>query len=144
MVTLHIRNAFNFAPWSLIDTALGQRRTPLYLKRIIKLYLSRRTLTVSQDGTPVRRVMVCCVPQGLVLEPALWNIYYDDLLRLELLPGAITIGFADDVAIFVTAHISALIVNVAKAVLAIITVWLTKNGLSLAAGKTEAVMVTNK
>ena len=38
------------------------------------------------------------VPQGSVLSPMLWNIMYDDVLRLKLLKGIHIIEFADDIA----------------------------------------------
>lgn len=55
--------------------------------------------------------VLCCVVflRFRSSKPALWNIYYDNLLRLELPPGSVTVGFADDVAVVVTAHIPALI-----------------------------------
>lgn len=43
------------------------------------------------------------VPQGSVLGPILWNVLYNDVLKIELQGRAKTIAFADDLALLVTA-----------------------------------------
>lgn len=43
------------------------------------------------------------VPQGSVLEPILWNVLYDQILRLNLSEGVKLVGFADDIIIEVAA-----------------------------------------
>ena len=40
--------------------------------------------------------MTCSVPQGSWIGPLVWNVMYDDFLRLELPDGTNIIGFADD------------------------------------------------
>lgn len=48
--------------------------------------------------------MACGVPQGVVLCPNLWNIFYDGLLRVRFPDGAFLVDFADDVVLFVVNH----------------------------------------
>lgn len=64
MITLDVPNAFDSAPWRLIVAALKRRGTPLYLRLMIRSYLSERSLLVYQDGISVKRPMLCGVPQG--------------------------------------------------------------------------------
>lgn len=88
--------------------------------------------------------MTCGVPQGSVLGPTLWNIFYDDLLRLKLPAGTQTIGFADDLALLVVNHTTEGLEATTNEALFIINDWITQSGLTLAHQKTEAVMLTRK
>lgn len=43
------------------------------------------------------------IPQGSVLGPLLWNIFYDHIMKLKLPEGVEIIGYADDTAVLVEA-----------------------------------------
>ena len=40
--------------------------------------------------------MTCGAPQGSRVGPLVWNVMYDDFLRMDLPAGTSIIGFADD------------------------------------------------
>ena len=46
--------------------------------------------------------MTCDAPQGSRVDPLVWNVMYDDFLRMDLPAGMSIIGIADD-ALFVCA-----------------------------------------
>lgn len=98
----------------------------------------------SGEWGPVERDMSCGVPQGSVLGPTLWNMFYDDLLRLRLPEGVVTVGFADDVGVLTTNHTSEGIEAATNAALETVDEWIREHGLELAHTKTEAVMLTSK
>lgn len=56
----------------------------------------------SQHGGIRKRNMSAGVPQDSVLGPLLWNVAYDEVLRMPLLKDCTVIGYADDTFILVT------------------------------------------
>lgn len=86
LVTLDVRNAFNSVPWGRIDGALRAIRVSPYLICLLRSYMENQTLLVPDGGDGFRlRPVIGGVPQGSVLEPTLWIVFY--LLRLEVPDG---------------------------------------------------------
>jgi len=104
-----------------------------------------RSLIIGGGTQNVRsRKVTCGVPQGFILGPALWNIFYDDLLRINLPPGTTLIGFADYMALTAVAHTTPLLEDLVNNVLARVNSWIEEHQLSLAPQKSEAILLTRK
>ena len=138
LVTIDIRNAFNTARWSVIIEELERWQVSRYLIETVKSYLTDRSVLVGEDRIIE---MSCGVPQGSILGPLLWNVQYDGVLRLELPQGAETIGYADDLALIVTAKGKTELEATANVAIQRITEWIEDRGLSVAPQKTEAVLL---
>ena len=47
------------------------------------------------DKWSLKEEMTCGAPQEPRVEPLIWNVMYDDFLRMDLPAGTSIIGFAD-------------------------------------------------
>lgn len=144
IITLDVKNAFNTANWCQIMRSLQNMGTPEYLLRIIGDYLSNRVLIYDTEEGPKEYRVTGGVPQGSVLGPILWNIMYDSVLRLKLPSGARTVGFADDLAILVTAKHLDEIEMIANDSVEVVKGWIDSVGLALAEHKTEVLLVSGR
>lgn len=145
VLTLDVRNAFNSAPWHHILSAARARSVPAGLLRILEAYLSDRTIeTTTVEGETRRRDINCGVPQGSVLGPDLWNLLYDDLMKLALPPDVQIIAFADDVVVISTASVPFILEEQLGQSYQDIDTWMVEHGLLLAVEKTEAIVLTRR
>lgn len=87
---------------------------------------------------------MCGVPQGSVIGPALWNVFYDNLLEILLPNNVHLIAFADDITLVAIAHTGDLIEQLVNPALERVHNWMTENGLKIAPHKTEAILLTKK
>lgn len=142
VVSLDVRNAFNTAPWRRIDAALRERLVPPPINGMIRSYLENRTLLVGATST--ERSVTCGVPQGSVLGPALWNVFYEDLLEIDVPSGVQLVAFADDVAVIGIARTGPAAAELLNPVLDSVANWMRDNGLETAPQKSEAVVLTKK
>lgn len=112
---------------------------------ILGSYLSCRKIIVRKtDGSIWPREVSCGVFQGSVLELDLWNILYDDLLKIQLPEEVELIAFADDVAVIATASVTYLLEEKLEEVLGKVARWMESIGLELAIDKTEAILLINR
>lgn len=118
-------HAFNSAPRPFIDAALQSKQTPQYLIRIIRYYLEDRSVMVGGE----KKIIACGVLQGSVISPTLWNVMYDELLKLPMPQGVEIIGFADNITITVIGHNKEIVEMLANSVLDRINTWMQSHGL---------------
>lgn len=138
LVLVDVRNAFNTASWRLIIRKLELRGISEYLINIVKDYLSNRKVEVTRGN--VRRVGAG-VPQGSVIGPTLWNVLYDDVMKIDVPDGVRMICYADDLAVVVTSNTKEDLMNKTNESLHDIHLWMRRNALQVAAEKTTAVLL---
>lgn len=103
--------------------------------------MNDRTLLVDGvGGDPVRMEVSCGVPQASVIGPCLWNIFYDDLLRMEFHKAVKLVSFADDIALVITAPNADLLENIGNSAPDLVNRWMQENGSQVG----EAVVLTKK
>lgn len=74
----------------------------------------------------------------------LWNIFYDDLLRLPFPHGIKLVCFANDLAMVVMSRNAGFLEELANPALDVVYGWMKDNGLEVCPTKSEAVVLTKK
>jgi len=110
-------------------------------------YFSGRTGAVDRDPDSGSRLEVCItggVPQGSVVGPLLWNITYDEVLKLRLPSGTELLGFADDTLVVSSGKSIPELEERVNEALGLVAGKISDLGLEIATTKTEAVLFTNR
>ena len=85
LVSIDIRNAFNTTRWNICIEAMVRKKVPDYLLRMIDDYLSDRWVIYEGDKWSLKEEMTCGAPQGSQVGPLVWNVMYDDFLRMDVM-----------------------------------------------------------
>lgn len=120
---------------------------PPYLRKLLQSYFNDRVAVATCLAAPEGKLLVavsCGVPQGLVVGPLLWNMTYDQVLRVSLPSGVSVIGFADDILVIVQGKTCAAVEDQMNTALNSISNKISTLNLTLAVEKTEAVMFRRK
>ena len=141
-VSLDIVNAFNSLPWEKILIAIDRHGLPHYIKKIIRSYLSERSITYNTSlGHTLSRQITRGVPQGSVLGPILWNLGFNSVLETPLPSGVQLFCYADDTLVIATGRQWTRTARLTEVAVAAIATRIRKLDLKIAAHKTEALWI---
>lgn len=139
---LDIEGAFDNTGYDAIMRALTRKNTDTATKSWIHAMLAGRIVksTLGMDTMTIQSKRGC--PQGGVLSPLLWSLVVDELL-VELEEAGFTIiGYADDIAIYVTGKFEATVRERMAEAIEITMKWCKRVGLSANPQKTTIVPFT--
>ena len=142
-VFLDIKSAYDNVNIYKLYNKMNKLNIPVELNNLIHKILRNRLLyTRGDDGNFLGPVLATRgIPQGSPLSTILFNIYLADLFKLKLRDAKI-IGYADDLVLIAKGtDINTMVANISLG-LNKINQFLTKNDLSLALNKCEAVWFT--
>ncbi|GIY37470.1 RNA-directed DNA polymerase from mobile element jockey [Caerostris darwini] len=140
LISIYIENAFNSANWPILMTKIDRLPIPGYLKNILFCFLNDRN--VSLGG--VEQAYNQGVPQGSCLGPILWNIYFNDILDLDLGQDAQVQAFADDLMIILKAPATYHFTTKCIIPLKNIYSWISDNKLKINSNKSTFTIVSSK
>ncbi|KMQ82455.1 reverse transcriptase, partial [Lasius niger] len=104
----------------------------------------RYLVFVGPTGNKQSRRVVYGVPQGSVLGPILWDLAYDEVLKIGLPPGCFLICYADDTLLVTTGQDIERAIYMATIGAQIFMRAVEKLGLTIATEKTEIVAFTGR
>ena len=106
--------------------------------------LSDRWVIYEGDKWSLKEQMKCGAPQGSRVGPLIWNVMYDDFLRIDLPARTSIIGSADDaLVVCATDDVRILELRINES-LRRAKRWLDGRCLKMASENTEALLVTDR
>ena len=106
-------------------------------------YRNHKEPSYGEDNTSRRQINVVTrgVPQGSVLGPLFWKLYYDGVFRAYIPPSIVLIGYADDLALVATAGTGEELRKDIDIEIEHIEMWMVGKGLQIEPRKTEVVLL---
>ena len=126
-----------------IAAAVERMKIPPHLCRLLRNYLDGRVLQYDTVEGVKTNPITAGLPQGSVLGPILWNVMYDGVLTLALPPGVEITGFADDIALTVSAVSIEVVEMLATDAVGRIDRWMRDAKLEIAHAKTEFIVINS-
>jgi len=145
VIWLNVKNTLNSGSWNLIDTVFQKSTFHAYLVRTIMSYTTYRWIEIGRNWAAKAEIShFLWDPKRSVLKLTLYNLFYDDILRLPVLIEVKLIAFEDDVVLVETARDANNLDQLVNPFLAYIEEWMAENSLSLAPIKSECIILTMK
>lgn len=145
LATLDVKNAFNSLRWTDVLNALKRNfEVPGYLMKIIQSYLKDRVLIYNTTEGIKKVEITSGAAQGSILGPDLWNVSYDEILRIDMPQDTFLVGYADDIAAVIQARNTEEAQRRLRQVMIRTKAWLHSHGLELATHKTELLLLTRR
>ena len=107
-------------------------------------YLSDGWVIYEDEKWSLKKEMTCGAPQRSRVGLLVWNVMYDDFLRMDLPAGTSIIGFADDALVVCTAGDVKILELRINDSLWRAKRWLDSRCLKMAPEKNEALLVTDR
>lgn len=136
VLSLDIKGAFDNARWDSILQSDVLSHAPHYVWRMLRSYLSDRTVVYQGH----HRLLDRGCPQGSVLGPFLWNAIHDDVIRHMIDTVFDVICFADDTMLIIGGNTCSEAEQNSSIALNRIANLLAQNGLELNTNKTEVLI----
>ena len=143
-VSLDVAGAFDSAWWSLIILSLIDLNIPKNIINIFRSYFSNRKAKLTICGESAEKLLSRGCPQGAKCSPLLWNILYDNLLKLHLPTGCYLQAFADDAFLVVSHENLNICEDRTNKALEKIAKWGENNKIEFNPRKTQAMLITKK
>ncbi|GFU98754.1 putative 115 kDa protein in type-1 retrotransposable element R1DM [Trichonephila clavipes] len=136
---IDIKSAFDNVDWSTLFHIFHSYRIPLHFQKFIHSYLTNRVIIWTNNTFTIKKQIFKGCPQGSVLSPTLWNIYFNSILSLnsELF---LLQAFADDLAIVSFRLSRKKLEDNTNKILSLVNSKLSELNLSIATAKTVSVV----
>ena len=89
-------------------------------------------------------LQILCSSAGSVIGPLLWNVYYDDVFRIQMPGGMTLVGYTDDLGMVAVAKTGTMLTNNINTAVVHLTEWLKGRHLTIAPEKPEVVLLAGR